>query len=118
MFDTYEREIERFGALEGMALAESIFHGDSVFAAALVGVLRSKEWEDSDRRMALFAHSVDELFQITGFSDAERLDWYKSQVDPTDRGAADEFRRLKPFLRRAIGDHTKWLEEIPLGDPI
>jgi thiopeptide-type bacteriocin biosynthesis protein len=118
VFDTYEREIERFGGPEGMALAESIFHADSVFAAALVGVLRSKEWEDTDRRMALVALSVDDLFQITGFSDAERLDWYKSQLGTTARNAANEFRRLKPLLRRAIGDRTNWLKEIPMGDAI
>jgi thiopeptide-type bacteriocin biosynthesis protein len=118
VFDTYEREIERFGGPEGMALAESIFHADSVFAAALVTVLRSKQWEDTDRRIALFALSVDDLFQITGLDDSKRLDWYKSQVNSTGREAAGEFRRLKPLLRRALGDRTNWLEEAPLGNAI
>jgi thiopeptide-type bacteriocin biosynthesis protein len=118
VFDTYDRELERFGGIDGMALAESIFHADSRFAATLVKVLRSKEWEDGDLRMVLFALSVDDLFRIIGFTAVESLDWYKSQKSENDREAGTEYRRLKTHLRRAIGDSTSWLSDTPFGSAI
>jgi len=116
--DTYDRELERFGGPEGMLVAESIFHADSRFAAAVVGVLRSKKWEDADRRLALFALSLDDLFRITGFSEAERLDWYKRETNERAYDAGTEYRRLKALLRGAIGNQTSWLSEMPFGDLI
>ena len=118
VFDTYDRELERFGGPEGMLLAERIFHADSRFAAELLRVLRSKQWEDGDHRTALFALCLDDLFQITGFSAAERLSWYQSQTNENDRDAGMEYRRLKAQLRRAIGEPTSWLSELPFGDVI
>jgi class I lanthipeptide synthase len=118
VFDTYDREIERFGGEEGMAVAEAIFHADSRAAAALVKVLRTKQWEDPGMRTALFARSVDELCGVCGFSEAELVEWYESQAPNTDRDAGAEYRKLKAPLRGALGDREKWLSEIPFGEAI
>ena len=116
VIDTYDRELERFGGPEGMLLAERIFHADSRFAAAVVRVLRSKEWEDADRRLALSALSLDDLFRITRYTELERLDWYKQETSERPYDAGTEYRRFKTLLRAALGNQTSWLSGMPFGD--
>jgi thiopeptide-type bacteriocin biosynthesis protein len=51
-FDTYEREIERYGGDEGMVLCESIFHADSEAALAIQRALSGDEAADTRWRLA------------------------------------------------------------------
>ncbi|NBD12967.1 lantibiotic dehydratase [Corallococcus silvisoli] len=51
-FDTYEREVERYGGLEGMLLAESLFQADS---EAVVDLLRAPQGEAGLRARWLLA---------------------------------------------------------------
>jgi lantibiotic biosynthesis protein len=118
VFDTYDREIERFGGAEGMAISESLFHADSCAAAELVRVLKSKQWTNDDDRTALFALTLDDLLSTAGLDGAKRLDWYKSQTATASRDSGAEFRKVKNTLRAALGDPSRWLAEKPLGDVI
>lgn len=44
LFDTYERELERYGGPEGMAAAEELFAVDSLYAARILRSLRAAPW--------------------------------------------------------------------------
>ncbi|HET6162941.1 MAG TPA: lantibiotic dehydratase [Planctomycetota bacterium] len=62
--DTYEREIERYGGPEGIALCEELFHFDS---EAIVGLLRDAPTEgDGDRRWRLALLGMDRLLDDLG----------------------------------------------------
>lgn len=58
-FDTYEREIERYGGLEGMLTAEEIFFADS---EAVLKILQALEASyDPDARLRIAIVGVDRL---------------------------------------------------------
>jgi thiopeptide-type bacteriocin biosynthesis protein len=117
-FDTYDRELERFGGAAGMAVAESLFHADSRLAAELVSVLKSKAWANQDGRTALFALTIDDLLEATGFDESKRLDWYRSQAGGTRGDFGSEYRKQKSTLRAALGGRQQWLAEKPFGPVI
>ena len=114
-FDTYDREIERFGGAAGMAVAETLFHADSRLAAELLGVLKSKAWANPDGRVAVFALTIDDLLAATGLDESQRLEWYRSQVGNTRGDFGSEYRKQKSALRAALGARRQWLAEKPLG---
>lgn len=112
--ETYDREIERFGGVEGTALSERLFHEDSNAVARLVGILKSDQWKDADARTALFALTIDDLLGSLGLTDEQREAWYKERASDTRHGGS-EYRRLKTGLRTAVGDVRKWLAGMPSG---
>jgi thiopeptide-type bacteriocin biosynthesis protein len=65
-FDTYEREIERYGGLEGMLVAEEIFFVDSEAALMILEALRASY--DPDTRLRVAITSVDRLLIDCGLS--------------------------------------------------
>jgi thiopeptide-type bacteriocin biosynthesis protein len=114
-FDTYERELERFGGAAGMAVAESLFHADSRLAAELVSLLKSKAWANHDDRLALFALTVDDLLEATALDASERLAWYRGQVGSARGDFGAEYRTHKNALRTALGSRQQWLAGKPFG---
>jgi thiopeptide-type bacteriocin biosynthesis protein len=60
-FDTYEREVERFGGPEGMDLAERVFHADSIAVLRLLS--NEADGLDPDARLAHAVLGVDRLLQ-------------------------------------------------------
>ncbi len=118
VFDTYDREVERFGGVEGMAASEQIFHADSVAAADLVAVLKTRDWSDNRDRTLLLALSVDDLLGSLGVDESSRLEWYKTQPGADSRDAGGEYRTLKNDLRMAVGDSARWLSGKPYGDVV
>ena len=54
-FDTYEREIERYGGPEGLAVSEAIFHADSDAVLELMQLFEGDEGNDLRWRVALLA---------------------------------------------------------------
>ena len=117
-FDTYDREIERYGGLQGIKAAEQVFHADSEASATLVKVLRTKQWEDADQRTALLAISLDDLLRAGGLQEDARLEWYKTYATDHGKEGGNEYRRLKGLLRHAIGGRANWLAGVPSGDAI
>ena len=104
-FDTYEREVERYGGPAGVAWAEAFFAVDSASIAELFGKLSSGAGAD---RLALLAVSVDRLLADLGLDAADRLDWAKRQV--TSRHVSgDEYRERKTMLR-------SWFSPLQGGD--
>jgi thiopeptide-type bacteriocin biosynthesis protein len=94
-FDTYDREIERYGGPAGMAAAEAISAADSPAAVDLLALLR--DYPDLDRLIVAVA-SIDDLLAALGLSSGERLDWYQRRVTSRHFGS-QEFRERKNVLR-------------------
>jgi len=69
-FDTYEREVERYGGERGIQLAEQFFHADS---DAVLAVLRSLSGDGGlDLRWRLALSGIDLLLEDLGLSLAEK----------------------------------------------
>jgi len=70
-FDTYEREVERYGGAEAIELAEEIFHRDS---EAVVALLPSCTGDDgADLRWRFMLAGIDRLYADFGLDLAARL---------------------------------------------
>ncbi len=99
-FDTYEREMERFGGREGIVEAESLFCADSRFVAKVLRFLRNKSWTD---KTALLALTVDTLLSGLGMTPKARLLWYQSKTNARSAHVGEDYRRRKKELRSAVG---------------
>jgi thiopeptide-type bacteriocin biosynthesis protein len=112
-FDTYDREIERYGGLEGMAGVEGIFTSDSPCAIDTIALMRSTPELD---RLTVRLVSIDTLLEAAGLDDARRLDWYESRVK-SPRFFGDEFRQRKNALRALFADR-EGIRHLPGGETL
>jgi lantibiotic biosynthesis protein len=99
-FETYEREIERFGGEHGMTIAEAIFASDSVAVAELVSASRGLPELD---RLTLAVLSIDDLLAALGLTEAERRIWYRDGASIASEDGR-EYRRRRAELRRLLSD--------------
>lgn len=70
-FDTYEREVERYGGSGGIELSEKLFEADSEAVLAILGMLEGDEGADARWRLALLGS--DRLLTDLGLEGEERL---------------------------------------------
>ena len=98
-FDTYDREVERYGGAAGMSAAEAIFTADSPAAVDLLAVLRKTAELD---RLTLAVASLDDLLASMGLDGDQRLAWYKARVRSPQASGSD-FRERKTMLRALLG---------------
>jgi thiopeptide-type bacteriocin biosynthesis protein len=98
-FDTYDREIERYGGPAGMSAVEAIFTADSPAAVDLLAVLRKTSELD---RLVLAVASIDDLLNSMGLGIGRRLAWYKARVKSPHSSGSD-FRERKTTLRELFG---------------
>jgi len=107
-FDTYEREIERYGGVAGIGAAEALFAADS---AAVVELLRLAQGElQTIDRTALAVLSVDALLDGLGLGPAQRLEWYRGEVSAKHH-SGDDYRARQGALRRLLGDPAECISE-------
>lgn len=78
--DTYEREVERYGGLEGVTIAERIFHADSEACLGLLEMLQAHGEGPADR-CRLLALSWEQMLTDLGFAPPERLKLYLAAKD-------------------------------------
>jgi thiopeptide-type bacteriocin biosynthesis protein len=115
-FDTYDRELERYGGLEGIELAEALFGGDSRAVAELLALLTPRGTLDLDKKL-LAVLTVDELLVSLGVSAAQRLAWYRQRVQ--ERHQTGPIYRQKSAQLRALLSHPgPTLEAFPGGGAV
>jgi thiopeptide-type bacteriocin biosynthesis protein len=117
--DTYDREVERYGGSDGIALAEEIFQADSEAVLEILDMLEEGD-EGSDERWRLAIAGIDRLLGDFGFGpearrplvEATRLKFEKelSADVGVRRQLGDRFRKesrkLEPLLDRSRDDET------------
>ncbi|MDQ1031643.1 thiopeptide-type bacteriocin biosynthesis protein [Streptomyces umbrinus] len=100
-FDTYDREIERFGGPDGIDFAECVFCADST---SVLGLLRSI----GRRRIALNGAvlavvTIDRLLADLGLAPEDRQSLAESMDRGSDHTAGTAFRASKAELRDLLG---------------
>src|SRR5207253_2796057 len=78
-FDTYQREVERYGGDEAMLLTEKAFHADSTAVAGIVAMLSGDAGLDARWRLALAG--TDRLLADLGFDIRSRASVVRAQRD-------------------------------------
>jgi thiopeptide-type bacteriocin biosynthesis protein len=113
-FDTYERELERYGGPGGAAVAEGVFCADSRAVAQILDLIQSRRLQLDRTNVAVL--TVDTLLAGLELSEAARLEWYRNQLW-SRRDASVDYRNRKVLLRRLIAD-TRWLRAEPGGEDL
>ena len=111
--DTYDREVERYGGDEGIALSERIFHADSEAVLAIVQLLTGDE--GSDARWRLTIRGVDALLDDLKLS----LEGRRRVIKRMRKALGDEFRFTGRAERRQLDEqYRKYRRELEsLLDP-
>jgi thiopeptide-type bacteriocin biosynthesis protein len=113
-FDTYDREVERYGGVAGIAVAEALFAVDSRAVAELLYLGQQQLLEMDRTTLALI--SIDDLLAGLGLAEADRLQWYRDQVTSRHE-TGPEYRQRKKTLRSLLGDPKLLLAE-PGGEAV
>lgn len=99
-FDTYEREVERYGGEAGIAAAEALFAVDSPSVADMLRV--HVEGRLSTDLVELAVVSIDDLLACLGLSPEERAS-FSYGGPPSSRQGGSEYRKRQRALRQALG---------------
>jgi thiopeptide-type bacteriocin biosynthesis protein len=113
-FDTYDREVERYGGEVGAATAEALFAADSCAVTELVYLSQQRLLEMDRATLAVL--SIDDLLASLGLIESDRLRWYKAQVTLRHE-SGPEYRQRKQTLRSLLGDPARLLAE-PGGEAV
>jgi lantibiotic biosynthesis protein len=102
-FDTYEREVERYGGPDATTAAEALFAADSRSVVELLYCARSAD------RMLLTVASVDDLLAALGLNETARLAWLKQMIPSHKevRLLKDEYRSRREPLVGALRDPAR-----------
>ena len=113
-FATYDREYERYGGEEGMALAEKLFLLDSLAALDWIAAERRGGVSKSRREFSILL--VDRLLDLTGFDRRQRLAFYRhgyAWATEMKAWGADEMAMLEERFQSL----RPGLEPLFFGDP-
>jgi thiopeptide-type bacteriocin biosynthesis protein len=100
-FDTYEREVERYGGEDGMRAAETVFTADSPAVAEILLLCQVAEPERSYDMMTLAVLSIDDLLDSIGLDAGERVQVYLDAASRSRHGGV-EYRTRQRELRRLL----------------
>ncbi|MCU1228613.1 MAG: Lanthionine biosynthesis protein LanB [Acidobacteria bacterium] len=110
-FDTYEREVERYGGAEAIDLVEEIFFRDSVAVIELLDACSGDAGSAS--RAPFIAAGIDALLRDFGCNAAGRLHLAEAsrdllgkqfQYDAVREALAERFRRERGAFQRLVDD--------------
>ena len=109
--DTYEREVERYGGLAGIHIAERFFHLDSDLVLELLNALRLSA--GAAARWQVACYSVDRLLSGLGFNISEKRElvnrlgkYYEKNFSLDQRykkQLSEKFRNQRSILEKIIG---------------
>jgi thiopeptide-type bacteriocin biosynthesis protein len=114
VFDTYDREIERYGGETGLRSAEGVFAADSYAVAGMLDLLVRRAL--SLDRTALGMISLDRLLAGLGLSERERLQYYE-RATGARHAVGELYRRRKRELRSLLADE-RVIAARPGGDAL
>jgi len=112
-FDTYEREVERYGGAEAIDLVEEIFYRDSVAVLELLDACRGDA--GAIARAPFMAAGIDALLRDFGYDVSARLQFAEAsretfakqfQYDAVRDSLAERFRRERGAFQRMLDDAT------------
>jgi len=122
VIDSYDREIERYGGLKGLEIAERIFASDSVTIADTLALKIPRDATLSLERLALL--TVDNLLSSLGLAADERLNLYRTIRMSQERTFGGQMERLqrdfhsyRKTAQRLIGDRD-WLRDQVRGSEV
>src|SRR5437764_2922604 len=108
--DTYEREIERYGGMEGIQIAERLFQFDSELALELLASISDRLGSQTRWRMAFC--SVDRLLQGLDFELKARRDLVNNMGKSQEKNftvnqsykkqLSERFRKERPILEKIL----------------
>ncbi|MFL5699107.1 MAG: lantibiotic dehydratase [Ktedonobacteraceae bacterium] len=114
VFDTYDREVERYGGTDGIEVAESIFAIDSRTVSKLIYIIQERVLKLD--RITLAVLSADNLLASLGLTQAARLQWLRQHVTSRNE-VGQEYRQKKKLLRSLLDDQSRLLNE-PDGESV
>jgi thiopeptide-type bacteriocin biosynthesis protein len=97
-FDTYEREVERYGGPEGIEIAERFFHADSDAVLEIMALLDPED-EGLDERWRMTLRGIDALLTDCGFDLASKYALFQQMP----KGLA-EMLRVNTDLRSELSE--------------
>jgi thiopeptide-type bacteriocin biosynthesis protein len=109
-FDTYEREVERYGGLEAVELAEQLFHADSDAVLEVLGAIRGAD----DWRVALAG--MDSLITDLGFDLEAKETFARFQRDFFARELRAD-NRTNEAIGKRFRDERQTIESVLAGPP-
>ncbi len=122
ILDSYDREIERYGGLESIQVAEQIFAADSIAVADIIALRIQRVLELSPVDLAVL--TVDDLLSSLGLAASERLNLYRTiwQGQETAFGSQIDqwyktFHAYRRTAQRIVGDR-EWLRAQPGGSEL
>lgn len=107
-FDTYEQEVERYGGVAGLEIAESIFHEDSRTVSELLSAVKVKGFSLSQTALAVFTGG--RLLDCLGFDQSNYAGWYEGQAQ-LRKHVSQDYRREKADLIELLTNPEKMLAE-------
>ncbi|MDQ1031272.1 thiopeptide-type bacteriocin biosynthesis protein [Streptomyces umbrinus] len=105
-FETYEREVERYGGEAGMRAAEAIFTADSPVVGEMLQA--SKEGLITASMVDLAVISIDDLLDCFGVDPEERARFSYGPFPPCSREGGNAYRERKRALRQVLGCPGAW----------
>jgi thiopeptide-type bacteriocin biosynthesis protein len=115
VFDTYDREIERYGGPAAIDIAESVFAADSRAVVDLLTMAPGRLPRVDRNTLALL--SIDDLLAALGIAQGDRLAWYRRHAKGMWDHVGQAYRQQKALLRTLLGDPAA-LQEEPGGDEV
>jgi thiopeptide-type bacteriocin biosynthesis protein len=106
VFDTYERETERYGGPNAIYLAEKLFASDSEAVFDLLAAERTKH--DKQDRIITAVASMHNLLADMGLDIKAQIDWCEKHVNSWNK-VSKEYREKQKQLREALSDTGKAL---------
>ena len=96
-FDTYEREVERYGGADALSSSELLFAADSRLVVELLSVGGNAD------RVVLTVATIDDLLSGLGLDEAAKLAWLKKFVTSRQE-VGQEYRVRRQQLIAALRD--------------
>jgi thiopeptide-type bacteriocin biosynthesis protein len=113
VFDSYDREIERYGGLEGIEIAEQIFAADSLAVADLLALRLHRLTNLSP--MDLTVLSIDDMLASLGLLASERLHLYRLIGGPRRNSEEHRTRTAEARLHKLFHDYRRMAQRL-VGD--